>query len=290
MIKSSMSSFQQRLLSGSAASLIFLLLLTFAHHELFCYFVLIITTALITLTLWEFFQLAIQKGYQPSVKTALLGSSCFIFLHFFEMQFSLPAFTSHTTLLLTAFGFFLSHLTDIKNAIVNISTSIMGLMFVTYPLHYLLKILYFPFSHQVTLGAFWLLYLVVVTKMTDTAAYFFGKTFGRRKLAPTISPGKTIEGAIGGSVAGLLSSIFLYWACKYLVLPVEMSFTEALLLGLTLSSLGQLGDLSESLLKRDAQVKDSAHLPGLGGLLDTFDSLIFTAPPLYLFLEIFHTP
>lgn len=115
----------------------------------------------------------------------------------------------------------------------------------------------------------------------DTAAYAVGKTLGRRKLCPNISPGKTVEGAVGGFLAAMLiSGAAAYW--------FRLPLHHGLILGALIGLLGQAGDLFESALKRKAGVKDSgALLPGHGGVLDRFDSLLICAPVAYLYWKLF---
>lgn len=137
------------------------------------------------------------------------------------------------------------------------------------------------------LGPALLLFPLLLTWISDTAAYFGGRRFGRRKLIPAVSPGKTVEGAIAGVLGtvlvGGLYGHFVFDAA--LALPLGVGF--GLVAGLVLSPVAQLGDLAESLLKREAGVKDSGTLlPGHGGLLDRFDSLFFTIPAMYWMLEI----
>jgi phosphatidate cytidylyltransferase len=123
-------------------------------------------------------------------------------------------------------------------------------------------------------------FLVVTIWLGDTAAYLFGKRFGRHKLRPTISPGKTIEGTIAGLVFGTLGGLGV-WS---FFLQDILSLPHALILGVLLGIVGQLSDLSESVIKRSADVKDSGQLiPGHGGLLDRCDSLIFSSPVLYYY-------
>jgi phosphatidate cytidylyltransferase len=126
---------------------------------------------------------------------------------------------------------------------------------------------------------------LVLTWGTDIAAYFVGRAFGKRKLIPAVSPGKTVAGAIGGLVAAVL----LAWAWEAFVLrPVAqlgLRLRDVVLFGVIVSIAAQVGDLAESLLKREAGVKDSSHLiPGHGGVLDRFDSLLFVLPVAYLLL------
>jgi phosphatidate cytidylyltransferase len=126
------------------------------------------------------------------------------------------------------------------------------------------------------------LFLLMLTVMvSDTAQYYSGRAFGRRLLAPAISPKKTIEGAIGGFVAGaaVFAAVGAWWL-PLVPLPLRIG------LGLTLVALGIAGDLFESMLKRSAGVKDSSALiPGHGGVLDRIDALLFAAPIYYVFLK-----
>jgi phosphatidate cytidylyltransferase len=129
-------------------------------------------------------------------------------------------------------------------------------------------------------GADAVLFVVTVTWMVDSAAYFGGRRFGRHPLAPVISPKKTVEGAVAGLAGGIMTAFIV----RYWWLP-ELSGVESLVVGLLLGCVGQLGDLVESMFKRRAEVKDSGGwIPGHGGLLDKVDSLVFTAPTFYYYL------
>lgn len=147
----------------------------------------------------------------------------------------------------------------------------------------------FMLPHWVSLfslpgGRYWAIFVLIVVCAGDSAAYFVGRALGEHRLAPSISPGKSIEGALGN----LVLSMFIAGAAGALVLP-HVSVIVVLLLGLLLSLLGQCGDLFESWIKRVFAVKDSgAWLPGHGGLLDRIDSLIFPAVFMTAFLRIFN--
>lgn len=124
-------------------------------------------------------------------------------------------------------------------------------------------------------GAWLVLFTLVVTSSVDTGAYLVGKNLGKHKLAPSLSPGKTWEGSIGGFLAALVAGSLLSW---WLRLPFAFALTASALIGV----LAQLGDLSKSAIKREIGVKDfGTLLPGHGGVLDRFDSLLFTAPVVY---------
>jgi phosphatidate cytidylyltransferase len=134
-------------------------------------------------------------------------------------------------------------------------------------------------------GRDWLYLVLFATFASDSAAYFTGRAFGRHKLAPGISPGKTWEGTIGG-VAGAIIIALLFTLNTPLQLP--LSYGQAIILGALISIGGQLGDLAESLLKRNTGVKDSGTLmPGHGGLLDRMDSIVFAGAVVYLYHIIF---
>lgn len=131
-------------------------------------------------------------------------------------------------------------------------------------------------------GNFWLIILVGITAGSDSGAYYCGKKFGRHKLCPRVSPNKTVEGAVGGTVCGLLVAILL---ASFLLDQLNW----AVLIGVSLAvvSVGIIGDLCESMVKRGTNTKDSGKiLLGHGGLLDRIDSLLFAAPFLY-YLRIF---
>lgn len=123
-------------------------------------------------------------------------------------------------------------------------------------------------------GAIWLLYVFVLVWATDTGAYFAGRTFGKRKLAAKVSPGKTIEGFIGGVVLSTIICVIAYFSFFF-----KISFSLFLISSLCAILVSVLGDLTESMFKREAGIKDSGHLiPGHGGILDRIDSLTAAVP------------
>ena len=137
-----------------------------------------------------------------------------------------------------------------------------------------------------TSGLVALVSLIFVTKMSDAGAYTFGRMLGRTKLAPALSPGKTIEGSIGGIVTACVCSVLYFQWMVPALFGATMSVGNVWTFGLygfVVACAGMAGDLSESLLKRDSAKKDSSTwLPGLGGVLDVMDSLFFAALPAYL--------
>jgi len=147
-------------------------------------------------------------------------------------------------------------------------------------------LIYIPFllGHLIMIrgwdqGMTWTFLLMAVIIAGDTAAYYIGRAFGRHKLALSISPGKTVEGAVGGLVANLLTGVLFK---KYYFPEFGWSYWIALIM--IMGGLGQAGDLVESMLKRSVGLKDSGTIfPGHGGLLDRIDALLFAAPGLYYF-------
>lgn len=139
-------------------------------------------------------------------------------------------------------------------------------------------------SHDPLEGRLLVLYPLVVIWASDTAAYFAGKRFGRTRMAPRVSPGKTVEGGVAGLAAAVVAGTLAGFVMRDLAsFPVSPAIGA--LVGLALGVGGQLGDLAESLLKREAGVKDSGTLlPGHGGVLDRFDALFFSLPLAYVLL------
>jgi phosphatidate cytidylyltransferase len=127
-----------------------------------------------------------------------------------------------------------------------------------------------------------LLFILIVVKATDIGAYFGGRALGRHKLIPWLSPGKTWEGLLCGMIfSGIVGAISAVWIEDFV-------WNKALIFGFILGGIGQVGDLLESLFKRDAEVKDSGNLiPGFGGVLDVIDSPLFAAPFAYLLFSLF---
>ena len=160
-----------------------------------------------------------------------------------------------------------------SGVIVDISTTLFGILYVSWFFSFVIKIRYMDG------GLGFLAALLLITKLGDIGAYIVGRSFGRHLLIPRISPNKTIEGALGSLIFSLIGAMI---SRAFL----DFGYLHLILIGAGLSILGQLGDLSESLLKRDCGVKDSGNLiPGMGGMLDEIDSLLFTAPVFYFYLS-----
>ncbi len=169
---------------------------------------------------------------------------------------------------------------DNRNAILGLSTTLFGILYVSWFFSFLVKIrLMLPGIEGVKLVGF----ILLVTKSGDVGAFLIGSKLGRHALLPRVSPNKSIEGSVGALLVSALTAV----ACRSF-LPAEAHFSmwQSFLMGAFFGGLGQVGDLSESLIKRDCGVKDSGRLlPGLGGVLDMIDSILFAVPAFYLYMS-----
>jgi phosphatidate cytidylyltransferase len=151
---------------------------------------------------------------------------------------------------------------------------------------YIYALRHHPYTIERVAGTVLVAMPILLTWATDTGAYFVGKTIGKRKLIPSVSPGKSVEGAVGGLVLTVIVSV-LY--ARLLLQPyagLGLSLPKAIMFGVIISVTAQVGDLVASLMKRDAGVKDSSKiLPGHGGIVDRFDSLFFVMPVAFLLLN-----
>ncbi len=165
-----------------------------------------------------------------------------------------------------------------ENATSGIAITIFAIFYISWFFSFLVKIRVTDLI--VPDGRMMVAFLLIVTKTGDIGAYFFGKYLGAHQLIPKISPKKSIEGAIGGFLCSFLSAFL----CAKMMPQIEL--IHIAILGVLLGILGQIGDLSESLIKRDCMVKDSSMAFGsFGGMLDLIDSLLFTCPLFYFYIR-----
>ena len=254
-----------------------LLFLSYLGNYYFLALVLIING----MTLFEFYSIYHHKEIYPYKLLGIsLGSVILVFIYF-------ELFTEMIFVIFV--GFILILLSQLKKqpgiATVNMMTTFSGFAYVSGFLSTLLYLrlhfgdyfLNLNEGHEY-LGGKFLVILWISIWICDTAAYFGGRVFGRHKLAPVISPNKTIEGGIFGLVFGIITFVIL----GVLLIP-EVNIIYFWISGIMVGVFGQLGDLVESRYKRDTGVKDtSTILPGHGGFLDRFDSIIFISPFLFL--------
>ena len=277
---------KQRLVTSTLSILAVIIAVYYSHSPFFKPLFVLFTIGITYLAIKEYCHLAEKKGFNP-LFSLMTGCTTLYFVSLFVSSTdpswtTLPSFVLLFSFLALFVAFFIQPIASLSN----LAVTSFGILYLTIPLSYVLKINYFFPASALEDGRVWLAYAFSVSKVTDIAAYFFGKALGKHKLAPFISPQKTIEGSIGGLVASVLVSVIF---ASFFRPFFEMTLFQSLWVGVIISVLAQMGDLAESLLKRDAGVKDSSDLPGLGGVLDIVDSLIFTLPFVYLFLKTVHS-
>ena len=136
-------------------------------------------------------------------------------------------------------------------------------------------------------GRLYIWFVIFGAFACDTLAYLIGSKFGKNKLCPDVSPNKTIEGSIAGIIGVILSYIIIYIIAKY-CLNISLNIWLVILMAISTGIVGQFGDLAESALKRFCKIKDSGKIiPGHGGVLDRFDSIMFIAPVVYMILKVY---
>jgi phosphatidate cytidylyltransferase len=260
-------------------------LIVFSNLFWFQFIVAGVVAALSGIALWEYGQFVKAKGAN-TIFSCLIAIGVIQVLSFFVSIIILPS--PPLPMLAFFLGFLILialHFKEKEGAIVDLAVSSFGLLYIAVPMGMMLAILFGQAEGQD--GRWWVAYLLVVTKITDIGAYFGGNLWGKRKLAPMISPGKTVEGAIVGLLCSIAASAIFFLLSHFSGSRFHLGAVEAIALGLILGTIGQFGDLSESLLKRDANKKDSNDLPGLGGVLDLTDSLLFNAVLIFFYTQYF---
>jgi phosphatidate cytidylyltransferase len=230
----------------------------------------------------EIVQIAQHTGAKPVIMVTLIGAVLITVLPYFRhitSYFDQPALIALLVMILI-FAQILRKRTEHAGS--DIAWSMFGIIYVGLFLSYLIKI-------RIHFGPAPIILLIAAVKGSDIGAYFTGILFGKNKLIPWLSPGKTVEGLIGAIVFSVVITLFLNKLMNIFELnriAEKMHTLTVILFGVCFAVVGHLGDLGESLLKRDAQVKDSARLlPEFGGVLDLIDSILPAGFILYLMLE-----
>lgn len=228
----------------------------------------------------EALHLTEQKNTSPQNLLGIAFASLFGVLFFLgKMSLLLPGIFVFLMTLLTVELF-----RQTGSALLNITSTFFSVVYVSFLMGVLLLLRAVPGDA----GAQLVFLVFAGIWACDTLAYFGGKSFGKHKLFERVSPNKTWEGAAAGFAGSVLGAVMIKLIYEKSGIPFSLTWLQTLIAGGLAGTLGQVGDLAESLLKRDAQVKDSgALLPGHGGILDRFDSLLFVAPALYLYVYFF---
>lgn len=284
---STMTPFKQRLLVGSITTVLAMLLILLAPIPAFKPVFTAVIAASIGIATWEFYKIAFIKELHPAQTLGIAFGVLYAIAVAISTQYTSAYMLPDLTLLIAFISCSLYYFVKSYSVFINLSVTLMGLLYLAIPISCMIRIIYFFDESGAQDGRWWLLYMITVSKMTDTGGFFIGKRFGKEPLAPYISPKKTWEGAVGGLLLAILISIAITLLAELVGSSFSLTLWQSVWLGAILSLLAQCGDLVESLLKRDGGIKDSNQLPGLGGMLDMVDSLVFTAPCIYIFLKIY---
>ena len=245
------------------------------------FFFQVLIDLVLLLGLREFYALMRAKGYEPS---SLLGYFCVLAINWYAWRqgVAVPLILTASLLAIMIRELFRK---QGMPSLGHMSVTIFGIMYIGWLGSHLVLLRELPKSlgAEDAIGAKLVFFVALVTWATDTGAYLCGISIGRHKLIPRVSPKKTVEGAVGG----LLAAGLVGWLLARSLVPF-LTPLAGTMLGLLAGCVAQLGDLVESFLKRDAGIKNSAEIiPGHGGVLDRFDSLLFSAPVLYYYFRFF---
>lgn len=235
---------------------------------------------------WEIQRMATANGVEPLMPVGIVVAGLIpIAVHGYFLGVFHLTLTAGIVLFLILLASAIWLRGPARRPINSVALTVLGAL---YPgtIAYIYALRHHPYTITAGAGTALVALPILLTWATDTGAYFVGKSIGKRKLIPSVSPGKSVEGAIGGLVLTVIVAV-LYM--KFILRPyagLGMSLGAALLFGVVVSITAQVGDLVASLMKRDAGVKDSSKiLPGHGGIVDRFDSLFFVMPVAFLLLN-----
>ncbi len=237
---------------------------------------------------WELNRIATAGGVRPLALSIPLAAAVPLLVQaYYEGVYALPISAAVVTLLVVVGATIWARGVE-GRPLSAAAVTVLGVLYVGGTLSFAFGLRYHRFTIGALAGTVLLFLPLVLTWASDIGAYFVGRAIGRRKLIPKVSPGKTVEGALGG----LVFTVLVAWVYVLLVLRpyAQLSLTAVgiVVFGVAISVAAQVGDLAESLFKREAGVKDSSKLiPGHGGVLDRVDSLLFVLPVAYLLLDRF---
>jgi phosphatidate cytidylyltransferase len=246
----------------------------------------IVLSVLAALAAWELFRMAREAGANPLEPAGIaLAALIPIGVHAQRHGFYTLSLTALVAIALLLFASTIWFRGPGGRPLSAVSITTFGVLYAGL-FAYIYALRYHDYAVGAGAGTILVFLPILLTWATDVGAYAFGRTLGKKKLIPSVSPGKTVEGAVGG--LGLAIVICLLYV-RFLLMPyghLGLTIQGAILFGIVVSVAAQTGDLAESLLKREAGVKDSSRIiPGHGGILDRFDSLLFVLPIAFLLLS-----
>ena len=239
------------------------------------------TTAVVALGTYELYNMMHHAGYRPLIVISMGLNLLFLVAAMFPQQRLLLLESGLSGALFISF-FWLLFREKLDGAMVDWALTLAIPIYLGWPMSLALFLRGYQFiSWPLPRGVWWVLLFLLGTWGFDSAAFFFGRYFGRHKLAPAISPGKTWEGALGGLLLSITAALL------FTVVPLGIPWYIAVVLGIWVGVAAVLGDLAESLIKRQTHVKDSGDfMRGHGGMLDRIDSLLFVAIAVYVFAQL----
>lgn len=242
----------------------------------------VIFTAFLLLTLHEFYKISENIGYEPSTKIGLISAFLLFNIFFFAANHFIPQKYIFLSILIPLVTLLPDLFDKRKNGFKNSMITIAGIIYIAIPFS-LLSFILFPGIESDSQFYPWILIgIFVIIWMYDSMAYVFGSWLGKHKICERISPKKSWEGLIGGAVFAVITSVVI---SKFFD---ELSITSWIVIALLIVSFGTSGDFFESKLKREAGVKDSGTiLPGHGGMLDRFDTVLFAVPVIFVWIYLF---
>ncbi len=222
-----------------------------------------------SLAAWEYWRIFRQGGYQPSLAVLITGVVGLVIVRHFH-QFNHSDLVLGVSILLAMSAQVIGYEKGDRTAALNFNITLGGILYIGWLGSYMISVRNLPD------GQWWLLLVLPACWITDGSAYFVGSVLGRHKMSPRVSPKKTWEGYLGGIIFGAAGTMLL--AALWHTNAPEVTALKGLLLGLTIAVASPLGDLGESMLKREFGIKDSGKvLPGHGGMLDRLDSWLWAA-------------
>ncbi len=243
------------------------------------WFFVVLVTVIAFVGLFELFQIMQKHGYRPHQLLGYAGLFGIIIFTFYQK----PNLIIITLFLISLVSLILEMLQLHDSPMINVAITVFGIVYVGWALATLIGLRESQIFPEYSSVGHLVIALFVGVWICDTVAYFFGSKFGKHRLYERVSPKKSIEGAI----AGFIGVILFYFVIVQSNLIPEMTWQMAFVLAIVVGIFGQIGDLVESWLKRTVQIKDSsAIIPGHGGVLDRFDSMLFVAPLTYIAIQL----
>jgi phosphatidate cytidylyltransferase len=246
------------------------------------WWLLVVLSIIVCVASAEFHTFGKKLGLYPSKTRMILGALAILFVMGFSKDFSKVILVFTSLLFICLAGVLLDKKSRQQTLVVGFE--LFGMVYVGLGISYVALLRGIPGSE----GIYYALLVFIITWLCDICAYFAGIRFGRHKLCPRFSPKKSMEGAVAGIIGAGIGAFLINFIVKLSFSITTMSGFSAVLLGSVGAIFGEFGDLFESMLKRDVKLKDSGNIiPGHGGMLDRFDSLLFVAPVVYYFITTF---